>query len=338
MQNGNALLSVNNLQTFFFSREGTLKAINDVSFRIHEGETLGIVGESGCGKSVTSQSILRIVPSNGRIVGGEILFKERTTDEYLDLTSLDAKGPRMRAIRGSDISMVFQEPMTSFSPVYTIGNQIMEVIRLHRDVTKEDAREQAVELLRQVEMPKPEQQVDAYSFNLSGGMRQRAMIAMALACAPRLLIADEPTSALDVTIQAQILELIADLQQKSSMALMIITHDLGVVAQIADNVLIMYLGESVEYGPVDAIYHNAKHPYTQGLIKSVPRIKTRFKEQLVPITGNVPSLYERPSGCPFHTRCPHTIAGVCNKTMPDTFEVEPNHTVKCHLYTEGKAQ
>jgi oligopeptide/dipeptide ABC transporter ATP-binding protein len=164
------------------------------------------------------------------------------------------------------------------------------------------------------------------------------MIAMALACAPRLLIADEPTSALDVTIQAQILELIANLQQQSNMALMIITHDLGVVAQIADNVLIMYLGESVEYGPVDAIYHNAKHPYTQGLIKSVPRIKTRFKEQLVPITGNVPSLYERPSGCPFHTRCPHTIAGVCNRTMPDIFEVEPNHTVKCHLYTEGKAQ
>jgi peptide/nickel transport system ATP-binding protein len=338
MQNGNALLSVNNLQTFFFSREGTLKAINDVSFGIHEGETLGIVGESGCGKSVTSQSILRIVPSNGRIVGGEILFKERHSDEYLDLTTLDAKGARMRAIRGSDISMVFQEPMTSFSPVYTIGNQIMEVIRLHRDVTKEEARDQAIELLRQVEMPKPEQQVDAYSFNLSGGMRQRAMIAMALACAPRLLIADEPTSALDVTIQAQILELIADLQQQSNMALMIITHDLGVVAQIANNVLIMYLGESVEYGPVDAIYHNAKHPYTQGLIKSVPRIRTKFKEQLVPISGNVPSLYERPSGCPFHTRCPHTIAGVCNKTMPDIFEVEPNHTVKCHLYTEGKAQ
>ena len=326
------LLSVNGLQTHFFSREGTLRAVNNVSFSISEGETLGIVGESGCGKSVTAQSILRIVPSNGDIVGGEILF--RAGEKTVDLVQLDPRGEEIRDIRGASIAMVFQEPMTSFSPIYTVGNQIMEVIELHQKVSEEEAHERAIELLRQVEMPKPEQQVDTYTFNLSGGMRQRAMIAMALACSPKLLIADEPTSALDVTIQAQILDLIKSLQEKSRMAMMMITHDLGVVAQISDNVLIMYLGDGMEYGPVDAIYHNPKHPYTQGLIQSVPRIKTRFKKQLVPIKGNVPSLYERPAGCPFHTRCPRMISGVCDKREAEIVEVEPNHTVKCHLYTE----
>ncbi len=325
------LLSVRNLQTHFFSREGTLKAVNNVSFAISEGETLGIVGESGCGKSVTAQSILRIVPSNGDIVGGEILFDEG--EELIDLVKLDPRGERIRNIRGAAISMVFQEPMTSFSPIYTIGNQIGEVIQLHEGASADEARERTIELLRQVEMPKPEQQIDVYSFNLSGGMRQRAMIAMALACSPRLLIADEPTSALDVTIQAQILDLIGSLQERSKMAMMMITHDLGVVAQVSDNVLIMYLGDSMEYGPVDAIYHNPHHPYTKGLIQSVPRIKTRFKEQLVPIHGNVPSLYERPAGCPFHTRCPQIIPGVCDKREAESVEVEPSHTVKCHLYS-----
>jgi peptide/nickel transport system ATP-binding protein len=328
------LLDVRNLETHFISREGTLRALNDVSFTLREGETLGVVGESGCGKTVTSLSILRIVPSNGRIVGGEILFAR--DGGFVDLAKLDARGSEMRAIRGAEIAMVFQEPMTSFSPVYTVGNQIAEVLKLHQGLSDAEARRAAIELLATVEMPKPQQQVDAYSFNLSGGMRQRAMIAMALACNPRLLIADEPTSALDVTIQAQVLDLIKALQERSGMAIMIVSHDLGVVAQMADHVMIMYLGDSMEYGPVDAIYHDARHPYTKGLIKSVPRIRTRTREQLVPITGNVPSLYERPSGCPFHTRCPSVMPGVCDRREPATVEVDAGHTVKCHLYTQER--
>lgn len=329
------LLSVRDLSTHFFSREGVLRAVNKVSFDVCEGDTLGLVGESGCGKTVTCQSILRILPSNGKIVGGQILL--RRDGEYLDLAELDARGSLIRSIRGGEIAMIFQEPMTSFSPVHTIGNQIMEAIQLHCGVSRADARARTIELLRKVEMPKPEQQVDSYSFNLSGGMRQRAMIAMALACSPRLLIADEPTSALDVTIQAQVLELLADLQKQAGMSLIIISHDLGIVAQMARNVLIMYLGEGIEYGPVDAIYHHAQHPYTMGLLASVPKIKTRFKEQLVPIQGNVPSLYERPLGCPFHPRCPRTIRGLCDRKEPAVIEVEPGHTVKCHLYGEGRA-
>lgn len=327
------LLLVRDLSTHFFSREGVLCALNRISFVIHQGETLAVVGESGCGKSVMAQSILRILPSNGRIVSGEILFKKE--GQYIDLVKLDERGHLIRSIRGGEIAMIFQEPMTSFSPVHTIGNQIMEAIQLHKSVSKAEARQQAIELLRKVEMPHPEQQIDTYSFNLSGGMRQRAMIAMALACSPRLLIADEPTSALDVTIQAQVLDLISDLKEQYQMSLMMITHDLGVVAQIAEQVLIMYLGECMEYGPVDAIYHNPKHPYTIGLLASVPKIKTRFKEQLVPIQGNVPSLYERPKGCPFHPRCIQIIPGLCDRQEAPIVEVEAGHTVKCFLYSEG---
>jgi len=326
------LLDVKNLKAHFISREGTLRALNDVSFTLRGGETLGVVGESGCGKTVTSLSILRIVPSNGRIVGGQILFARN--GGFTDLVKLDARGPEMRSIRGAEIAMVFQEPMTSFSPVYTIGNQIAEVLKLHRGMDDAAARQATVELLKRVEMPKAESQVDAYSFNLSGGMRQRAMIAMALACSPRLLIADEPTSALDVTIQAQILDLVKELQEKSGMAIMMVSHDLGVVAQMADKVMIMYLGDSMEYGPVDAIYHDARHPYTKGLIKSVPRIRTRTREELVPIMGNVPSLYERPTGCSFHTRCPSAVKGLCDRRDPATVEVAPGHAVKCHLYSK----
>lgn len=333
-KSSDVLLSVRNLSTHFFSREGVLRALNNVTFDVHQGETLAVVGESGCGKSVTAQSIMRIVPSNGRIVSGEILFK--MNDQYIDLAKLDERGALIRSIRGGEIAMIFQEPMTSFSPVHTIGNQIVEAIQLHKSVSKAEARQQAIELLQRVEMPHPEQQIDEYSFNLSGGMRQRAMIAMALACSPRLLIADEPTSALDVTIQAQVLELIAALQKDYQMSLMMITHDLGVVAQIADNVLIMYLGECMEYGKVDAIYHNPKHPYTVGLLASVPKIKTHFKEQLVPIQGNVPSLYERPSGCPFHPRCKRKIIGLCDRQEAAVIEVEAGHTVKCFLYSEEK--
>ena len=265
---------------------------------------------------------------------GKFIDLLKQNGESLDPAQLDARGAAIRAIRGSDISMIFQEPMTSFSPLYTIGNQIAEVIKLHTEAKTQEAREQTIELLRQVEMPKPEQQVDVYSFNLSGGMRQRSMIAMAPACSPKLLIADEPTSALDVTIQAQILDLIPALQENSHMALMIITHDLGIVAQIAENVLIMYLGEGMEYGPVDDIYHNPKHPYTVGLIGSVPRIKTHFKEQLVPIKDSVPSLYERPSGCPFHTRCPRRIDKLCDRQHAPVITVELEHLAACHFAAE----
>ncbi len=327
------LLDVRNLKTYFYSLEGTLRAVNGVSFSLADGETLGIVGESGCGKSVTSQSILRIVPKNGRIVEGEILFR-RTNGVYLDLATLDPRGKEIRDIRGKDISMVFQEPMTAFSPVYTVGNQIIETIRLHQDVSSAEARSRAIELLRSVEMPKAEQQIDSYSFNLSGGMRQRAMIAMALACSPKLLIADEPTSALDVTIQAQILDLLRNLQERFGMAIMMISHDLGVVAQIAENVLIMYLGDGMEYAPVRALFNNPKHPYTVGLLRSIPKLDPREEEDLVPISGAVPSLHDRPVGCPFHPRCPEFIPDVCDLAEAPTVQVEPGHYVKCHLFGE----
>jgi peptide/nickel transport system ATP-binding protein len=325
-----ALLEVKDLQTCFFSREGKLRAVDGVSFVVRSGEVLGIIGESGCGKSVTAQSILRIVPSNGRIVGGQILF--RRNGDRIDLARLDPKGREIRSIRGKEISMVFQEPMTSFHPVYTIGNQIMEVIRLHQHCSKTEARKRAIEILAKVEMPNPSQQIDAYPFNLSGGMRQRAMIAMALACRPKLLIADEPTSAVDVTIQAQILRHLIHLQTEFGMSVMMITHDLGVVAETAHYLMIMYLGENVEYGPIEALFSDAKHPYTQGLLASVPRLGKRAKQELKPITGSVPSLYERPEGCPFHPRCPSFMPGVCDMEVPAVVALGAGRQVRCFLY------
>ena len=253
-----ALLSVRDLKTWFFSREGTLRAVDGVSFDLQRGETLGIAGESGCGKSVTAQSILRIVPRNGRIVSGEILL--RTEAGVVDLAKLDWKGRQVRSIRGAEVSMVFQEPMTAFSLVYTIGNQIMEAIRLHQECDKRTARERAVEMLRRAGMPNPEQTIDAYPFAISGGMRQRAMIAMALSCHPSLLIADEPTTAVDVTIQAQVLELMKELQQELNMSLIIITHDLAVIAELCDRVMVMYLGRDVESAPVETIFRAPNIP------------------------------------------------------------------------------
>lgn len=328
------LLKLNDLRTYFFSREGTLKAVDGVSFTVREGEVLGVIGESGCGKSVTSQSILRIVPGNGRIVSGEILLKQN--GGYVDLAKLNPKGKQIRAIRGRDISMVFQEPMTSFSPVYTVGNQIMEVIRLHHHSTEAEARESAVETLRLVGMPKPEINIDAYPFHLSGGMRQRAMIAMALCCRPRLLIADEPTSAVDVTIQAQILKLLKRLQSEFSMTVMIVTHDLGVVADFSDTVMIMYLGMDVEYGTAIEIFENPLHPYTKGLLASIPRLGQKSDEDLVPIEGNVPSLYERPDGCPFYTRCPSYMPGTCDAAVPAVTEPAAGRRVRCYLYSDKR--
>ena len=325
------LLDVRDLETHFISREGTLRAVDGVSFKVKKGRVLGIVGESGCGKSVTSQSILRIVPKNGVIAGGSMLLHRDSGD--VDLATLDPRGAEIREIRGKEIAMVFQEPMTSFSPVYSVGNQIMEVIRLHQKLSKTEAAAEAVEMLRRVGMPNPETLLNAYPFELSGGMRQRAMIAMALSCRPRLLIADEPTSALDVTVQAQILELLQSLMRELDMATMLITHDLGVVAELSHDLLIMYLGKSVEYGSVRDVFHDPKHPYTVGLLSSIPKLGVSSSgTELTPIQGSVPSLYEIPPGCPFHPRCPRFMKGICDVGSPPLVEVAPGHEVKCFLY------
>ena len=326
------LLSVDNLATHFFSQEGILEAVDGVSFDIHAGEALGIAGESGCGKSVTAQSILRIVPKNGKIVTGAInLFQ---SGESVDLAQLDDRGQEIRQIRGGEIAMVFQEPMAAFSMVYTIGNQITEVIRLHQDCSQNEARDRAIEMLQRVGMPKPEQTIDAYPFALSGGMRQRAMIAMALSCHPALLIADEPTTAVDVTIQAQVLELMKDLQRDMGMALIVITHDLAVISELCDRVMIMYLGKDVESAPADVIFREPKHPYTVGLLRSVPELGEGHNQELDPISGSVPSPYRRPAGCPFHTRCPEFIPDVCDVELPPQIELGGGHRVRCHLYVQ----
>jgi peptide/nickel transport system ATP-binding protein len=328
------LLNVEGLKTYFFSREGTLRAVDGVSFSISRGRTLGVAGESGCGKSVTAQSILRIVPGNGRIVDGSIMFTPGDR-EPIDLTALNPESRLMRSMRGQEIAMIFQEPMTSFSPVHTVGDQIAEVLRLHRKVDRRGGRELAVKLLDQVGLPKPEQLFDAYPFNLSGGMRQRAMIAMALSCRPKLLIADEPTTAVDVTIQAQVLELMKEMQSQLGMALMIITHDLGVIAELADDVFIMYLGRNVESGPVLDVFSDPKHPYTQGLMASVPRLgggPRRTRQKIASIPGAVPSPYAAPGGCPFHPRCSERIRGVCETGQPSYAEVAEGHRVSCFLF------
>ena len=329
------LLSVRNLKTYFMQDEGTVRAVDGVSFDVAEGATLGIVGESGCGKSITARSILRIVDRPGRIIEGEIHFRRPSADgggAVVNLAKLDANGPEMRSIRGAEIALIFQEPMSSFSPVHTIGNQIVEAIRLHQDVTPRQARAQAIETLRRVGVSTPEQRVDQLSNQLSGGLRQRAMIAMALSCKPTLLIADEPTTALDVTTQAQILALMRQLQQEDGMAIMLITHDLGVVAEMATDVAVMYLGRVVEQAPADAIFHDPRHPYTRALLRSSPRIRSRTRERLTPIAGSVPHPYDRPTGCPFHPRCPSFIAGKCDREAPVLRPVSDQHAVSCFLY------
>ncbi|MBS13656.1 MAG: peptide ABC transporter ATP-binding protein [Gemmatimonadetes bacterium] len=321
------LLEINDLKTHFYTDDGVVRAVDGVSFSIGKGETLAVVGESGCGKSITAFSTMRLIQSPpGQIVDGEILFHQNGSAP-IDLTKIEARGAQMRDIRGNDIAMIFQEPMTSLSPVHTIGNQIGEAIELHQDVDKEEARNRACEVLRKVRLPEPERQLDAYPHELSGGMRQRAMIAMALSCNPSLLIADEPTTALDVTVQAQILDLMVALQDEIHMSILLITHDLGVVAWMADNVAVMYLGKVVEYSDVKTIFKNPKHPYTQGLINSIPKIGQ--KEKLVPIEGSVPDPFERPVGCSFSPRCPHAT-DLC-KQEPELKEVEPGHQVSCWL-------
>jgi peptide/nickel transport system ATP-binding protein len=333
-----ALLSVRDLRTYFPQDEGTVKAVDGVSFDLYPRATLGIVGESGCGKSVTARSILRIVDRPGRIVSGEIRFRRPVPEatpghgEVIDLAKLAANGVEMRSIRGAEIALIFQEPMSSFSPVHTIGNQIIEAIRLHQPLDRRGARQKTIEMLRRVGVSSPEERVDQLANQLSGGLRQRAMIAMALSCQPTLLIADEPTTALDVTTQTQILELMRQLQREDGMAIMLITHDLGVIAEMATDVAVMYLGRVVEQAPVDAIFHAPRHPYTRALLRSIPRIRSRSRERLTPIAGSVPHPYDRPTGCPFHPRCPDFKAGTCDRQEPSLRPVGDQHAVSCFLY------
>src|SRR5262245_60843529 len=332
------LLSVRNLKTHFLQDEGTVKAVDGVSFDLHAGGTLGVVGESGCGKSITARSILGIVDRPGRIVDGEIHFRRRAApglseaERTVDLAKLPPNGEALRAIRGAEIALIFQEPMSSFSPVHTIGNQIIEVVALHQRLAKRPAREKAIEMLRRVGVSSPEERVDQLSHQLSGGLRQRAMIAMALSCSPTLLIADEPTTALDVTTQTQILQLMRQLQQEDGMAIMLITHDLGVVAEMAKDVVVMYLGRVVEEGPGGAMFHAPRHTCRSELLRSIPRMRARSRDRLMPIAGSVPHPYDRPTGCPFHPRCPDFIAGMCDRQIPGPRSVGNRHTVSCFLY------
>lgn len=342
MKTDELLLEVKNLKTYFFLNEGTVRAVDGVDFNIWRGQTLGVVGESGCGKSVTARSILRIVPKPGKIVEGEItLYRgcdargDSKRKDIVELTALNPMGREIRSIRGCEIAMVPQEPMTSLSPVHTIGNQIMEAILLHQKVDKTEARAKTIEILDLVGFPQPRLRVDAYPHQLSGGLRQRAVIAMALSCHPSLLIADEPTTALDVTTEAQILRLMRSLQQELGMAILYITHNLGVVAQMTEDVIVMYMGKVVEEASVDAIFHNPLHPYTRALLRSIPRLglTTKERRRLESIRGTVPDPYSIPKGCSFHPRCSQRIAGVCDRQIPPNVEVEPGHKVRCVLYS-----
>ena len=331
------LIEVQDLQTYFFLHEGTVKAVDKVSFEIREGRSLGVIGESGCGKSVTAQSLMRIVPHPpGREVGGKVIMHLRepgsTQEELVNVLDLPANGSKMRGIRGKQIGMIFQEPMTSFSPLHTIGNQITEAIFIHEPgVTKQAARERAIEMLRRVGIPRPTRLIDAFPHQLSGGMRQRAMIAMALVCGPRLLIGDEPTTALDVTIEAQILDLLKDLQAEFGMALMYISHDLAVVGEMADEIMVMYLGMVMEHASTDEIFDNPLHPYTLALWRSIPTIEGKL-ERLKPISGTLPSPYAIQPGCPFYSRCERRKPGQCDNGLPPLREVAPGHKVRCILY------
>ena len=335
-----ALIEVRDIKVYFYLDEGTVRAVEGVSFDIARGKVLGVVGESGCGKSVTSQAVMRIVPSPGKITQGDIFYYRYRDDgsvEKVEITKLDPRGKEIRSIRGNEIAKIFQEPMTSLSPVHTIGNQIMEAIILHQKVDKAEAREKAIDVLDQVGLPQPSQRIDYYAHQLSGGMRQRAMIAMALSCNPSLLIADEPTTALDVTTEAQILELMKGLQDQFHMAIMFITHNLGVIAEMADDVVVMYLGKDVELATVDETFYDPHHPYLRDLLRSIPHIgRKKSGERLRTITGSVPDPYNVPIGCPYHPRCSEFIPGKCNVDQEIPFyEIRPGHWTRCWLY-EGK--
>lgn len=315
------LLEVNNLKTSFYTKVGEVQAVRGISFKLNKGEVIGIVGESGCGKSITMMSIMGLLDENGKIKDGTVLFEDK------ELVSLSEK--EMLKIRGNDISMIFQDPMTSLNPLVTIGNQIIEPLRIHKKLSKQQANDKGVELLRLVGIPSPEKRMKQYPHEFSGGMRQRVMIAMALACDPKLLIADEPTTALDVTIQAQILELMKDIKDKLNTSIILITHDLGVVADICDKVNVMYGGIIVEQGPVRDIFNNSRHPYTWGLLESIPNPDNQ-KEKLIPIDGQPPDLLKPPAGCPFYARCKYAMK-VCESNVPEFYEIEKGHKSACWL-------
>ena len=317
MVDNNALLSVNNLKTYFPTDEGVVKAVDGVTFSIQPGKTLGVVGESGCGKSTVGRSLLQILDHPGKIVEGEIQFQSDAAGGLIDLAKEKPGSALIRQVRGGEIALIFQEPMTSFSPVHTVGNQVIEAIQLHMDISKKNAMARAEELFDLVGIPNPRSRLNEYAYQLSGGLRQRAMIAMALSADPKLLIADEPTTALDVTTQAQILELLKTLQKQNNMAILYITHNLGVIAEVADDVVVMYLGKAVEVGNVDDIFHDPQHPYTQGLLRSIPSIYTEGEGRLPSIRGTIPHPFNRPSGCTFRTRCPDYIDGECNTSIPE---------------------
>lgn len=324
-----ATLIVEGLKTYFHTDDGIVRSVDGVDFVVPKGKTLGLVGESGCGKSITALSLLRLIPTPpGKIEAGKIIFQGENI--------LDCSEDQMRKIRGNRISMIFQEPMTSLNPVFTVGNQLMEAIQLHQGLNDKEAAEKSIEMLKLVGIPSPEKRMEQYPFELSGGMRQRVMIGMALSCRPDLLIADEPTTALDVTIQAQILDLLRKLQQEMGTSIIMITHDLGVVAETCDQVAVMYAGKIVEYGSGDDILEDPKHPYTQGLLKSSPRIE-EGKEQLEAIEGFVPSPFAMPPGCAFAPRCPHAFDR-CREKMPELLDIGEGRLLRCYLGKEGVAQ
>ena len=342
------LLRVRDLRVSFRMDEGTVRAVDGVSFDVFPSQVVGIVGESGCGKSVTMRAILQLIDPPGRITGGEILYRQGATPKGgatpngatpIDLARLPPRGRMMRALRGAEIALIPQEPMAAFSPVHTVGSQIIEAIMLHerrdgRPVGRDQARAMTVELFRDVGISMPEQRIDAYSWQLSGGLRQRAMIAMALSCKPRLLIADEPTTAIDVTTQAQILALLRALQHKYQTAIIFITHDLGVIAQMANHVVVMYLGRVMEEGPVDEIFHAPMHPYTRALLRSIPSLQTEVRAALPVIAGTLPHPFNQPQGCPFHPRCEDILRERCATAIPALHSPKPRRAVSCFLHSD----
>lgn len=315
------LLEVNNLNTSFYTKYGEVQAVGGVSFKLDKGEVIGLVGESGCGKSVTMMSIMRLLDENGKIKDGEVMFEGKNLEKLTE--------KEMSKIRGNDISMIFQDPMTSLNPLVTIGKQIMEPLQIHKKLSKEEAVNRAIELLKLVGIPSPEKRINQYPYEFSGGMRQRVMIAMALACDPKLLIADEPTTALDVTIQAQILELMKDIRNKLNTSVILITHDLGVVADICDRVNVMYGGIIVESATIREIFYNPRHPYTWGLLESIPSASD-VKKKLVPIDGQPPDLLKPPEGCPFYARCKYAM-NICKNKRPEFYDISESHKVACWL-------
>ncbi len=327
------MLKVENLSISFRTDEGMIHPVQGVSFSVYKGKTLGIVGESGSGKSISTKALMRLLPGTAILGDDTHMRYQAKNGDLIDIEKLKARGRQLRDLRGGEIGMIFQEPMASFSPVYTVGNQMVEAIRLHTDKNKKEAREYAIEMLDKVGISNPSQRIDQYAHEMSGGMRQRAMIALTLSAGPQLLIADEPTTALDVTIQAQVLELMSDLQRDLGMGMIFITHDLGVISHIADEVAVMYLGTIVERGATRDIIRNPMHPYTEGLLEAIPKLD-QLTHRLSPVPGDIPSPHARPKGCPFQTRCAKKIAGLCDQEAPTETIVEEGRAVACWLYTE----